>query len=68
MYVRINTPYRYNGKAYKRNDSSTIEVDTIEEKRLILAGMNISFEELNVNEANWLFPIFWASILLKVSH
>lgn len=51
----VNTPYRYNGKAYKRNDSSTIEVDAIEEKRLILAGMNISFEELNANEANLKF-------------
>lgn len=29
----VNTPYRYNGKSYKRNDSLTIEVDTIEEKR-----------------------------------
>ena len=55
LYVMqgVNTPYRYNGKAYKRNDSSTIEVDAIEEKRLILAGMNISFEE--VNEANLKF-------------
>lgn len=42
----INTPYRYNGKAFKRNDTSTIEVDEIEEKRLIMSGMNISFEEL----------------------
>lgn len=57
LYVMqgVNTPYRYNGKAYKRNDSSTIEVDAIEEKRLILAGMNISFEELNANEANLKF-------------
>lgn len=47
-----NTPYRYNGKIYKRNDSSTIEVDEIEEKRLILSGMNISFEELNSNDTN----------------
>ena len=44
------TPYRYNGKAYKRSDSSTIEVDEIEEKRLILAGMNISFEEMSIEE------------------
>lgn len=45
-----STPYRYNGKAYKRNDSSTVEVDEIEEKRLILSGMNISFEEMNIDE------------------
>ena len=47
-----STPYKYNGKAYKRSDSSTVEVDEIEEKRLILPGMNISFEEMNVDEEN----------------
>ena len=47
-----STPYKYNGKAYKRSDSSTVEVDEIEEKRLILSGMNISFEEMNVDEEN----------------
>lgn len=57
LFVRRgeNTPYTYNGKAYKRNDSSTIEVDSIDEKRLILAGMNISFEELNVDDNDLTF-------------
>ena len=50
-----STPYKYNGKAYKRSDSSTVEVDEIEEKRLILPGMNISFEEMNVDEENLKF-------------
>ena len=50
-----STPYKYNGKAYKRSDSSTVEVDEIEEKRLILSGMNISFEEMNVDEENLKF-------------
>lgn len=45
-----NTPYRYNGKAYKRNNSSTIEVDSVEENRLVLERMNLNFEELNVDE------------------
>lgn len=44
------TPYRYNGKAYKRNDSSTIAVDDIDEKRLILAGMNLNFEEIYIDD------------------
>ncbi|MGM9969853.1 MAG: RNA-binding domain-containing protein [Anaeroplasma sp.] len=54
LYVKQgkSTPYKYNGKAYKRNDSSTVEVDEIDEKRLILSGMNISFEEMNVDEEN----------------
>lgn len=39
-------PYYYNSKVYKRNDTSTIEVDKIELNRLILEGSNQSFEEL----------------------
>lgn len=41
-----NTPYRYNGKAYIRNDSSTIECDDFQERRLVLEGENLNFEEL----------------------
>lgn len=37
-------PYLYNGKAYKRNDTSTIEVDDIELRRLVLAGEHLTFE------------------------
>ncbi len=38
-------PYLYKGKAYKRNDSSTIEVDRLELNRLVLEGLNQSYEE-----------------------
>lgn len=38
-------PYLYKGKAYKRNDSSTVEVERLEYNRLILEGRNMSFEE-----------------------
>lgn len=31
---------------YKRNDTATIEVDTLEFSRLVLEGKNIRFEEL----------------------
>lgn len=51
----LNPPYRYNGKIYRRNDSATVEVDEIEEKRLILEGMNLSFEELPIKEKNLSF-------------
>lgn len=43
-------PYLYKSKAYKRNDTSTIEVDTLEFSRLILEGKNIRFEELPCKE------------------
>lgn len=39
-------PYLYKSKAYKRNDSSTVEVDTTELTRLILEGKNLTFEQL----------------------
>ena len=41
-----NKPYFYNSKAYKRNDTSTIEVDTYELTRLILESKKMSYEEL----------------------
>lgn len=37
-------PYFYKHKAYKRNDSATLEVDRLELNRLILDGQNLSFE------------------------
>lgn len=39
-------PYTYKSKAYRRNDSATIEVDELELTRLILQGKNINFEDL----------------------
>ena len=40
----VNKPYLYKGKAYKRNDSSTIAVDRFELGRLVLSGSNISYD------------------------
>lgn len=42
----LDKPYFYKGKAYKRNDTSTLEVARFELKRLILEGENRTFEEL----------------------
>ena len=42
----IGKPYLYKAKSYKRNDSATVELDPLELKRLIMAGMNLTFEEL----------------------
>ena len=39
-------PYYYKAKAYKRNDTATIEVDRIELNHLILDGENRSYDEL----------------------
>ncbi len=42
----IAKPYFYKGKAYKRSDTATIEVDNIELKRLALEGANKYYEQL----------------------
>lgn len=53
----VQKPYLYKSKAYKRNDTATIEVDTLEFSRLILEGKNIRFEELPCKEQNLSFEI-----------
>ena len=50
-------PYLYRSKAYKRNDTATIEVDTQEFSRLVLEGKNIRFEELPCKDQNLTFQI-----------
>lgn len=42
-----NKPYFYNSKAYKRNDTATIEVDTFELTRIILESKKMNYEELS---------------------
>lgn len=40
-----DTPYYYQGKAYKRSATSTVEVDRFELRRLAMEGINANFEE-----------------------
>lgn len=42
----LHKPYLYKSKAYRRNDTATIETDRLELTRLILEGQSSSFEEL----------------------
>jgi ATP-dependent DNA helicase RecG len=42
----LHKPYFYKSKAYCRNDSATVEVDTLELTRLILEGQNKTYENL----------------------
>lgn len=53
----LQKPYLYKSKAYKRNDTATIEVDTLEFSRLILDGKNIRFEELPCKDQELSFEI-----------
>ena len=53
----LQKPYLYKSKAYKRNDTATIEVATLELSRLILEGKNIRFEELPCEDQELTFDI-----------
>lgn len=53
----LQKPYLYKSKAYKRNDTATIEVDTLEFSRLILEGQNIRFEELTCKDQELSFEV-----------
>ena len=53
----LQKTYLYKSKAYKRNDTATIEVDTLEFSRLVLDGKNIRFEELPCKDQELSFEI-----------
>lgn len=47
-----DTPYYYQGKAYKRSDTSTVEVDRFELRRLAIEGINMDYEERKASSQN----------------
>jgi ATP-dependent DNA helicase RecG len=51
----LNTPYTYNGAAYKRSDTSSVPVDANELRRLSLEGVNITYDQLPSTEVNLSF-------------
>ena len=53
-----HTPYYYKNKAYIRNDTSTVEVDDIELKRLILNGEHLNYEDIKSDNQNLTFSYF----------
>ena len=50
-------PYFYNGKAYKRSDTSTVEVSRYELRRLALEGLNMSHEERKASSQELTFRL-----------
>ncbi len=48
-------PYFYQSKAYRRNDSASVEVDRTELKRLILQGSNQYFDSVSANKQDLTF-------------
>ena len=50
VFEGLHKPYLFKGKAYKRNDSSTVEVDRLEYGRLVLEGSNTSYDAIRADE------------------
>ena len=46
VYLGLYPPYFYKEKTYKRNDSASVPVDSLELSRLILEGQNRSYDSL----------------------
>lgn len=60
-------PYYFKGKAYRRNDTSTIEVDRLELSRLLLEGSNKTFEELPAKHQNLRFDILGKAMTKRLA-
>lgn len=62
VHSGLDTPYLYHGKAYRRSDSATVEVDRVELNRLALLGRGSSFEELPFHEAPLSFEMLFRDL------
>ncbi|HCE77879.1 MAG TPA: AAA family ATPase [Lachnospiraceae bacterium] len=51
----MDKPYLYRGKAYRRSDTATVEVDRTELRRLVLEGTNQTFEGLAARNQDLMF-------------
>lgn len=58
-------PYTCKGKAYRRSDSATVEVDRLEFGRLVLSGSNTSFDALEATEQDLRFGVLSAELSSK---
>lgn len=59
-------PYLYKGKAYRRSDTASIEVDQVELKGLVLEGSNLSFEEIACGETDLAFQELSTRLMEKL--
>lgn len=60
-------PYLYKGKAYKRSDTATIEVEALELNRLILLGTHQYFEELKTKQQDLSFDALKTELKEKLA-
>lgn len=57
-----DTPYYYKGKAYKRADTASIEVDRYELRRLAIEGINMHYEDKSASSQDLNFNILEAKL------
>ncbi len=55
-------PYCLKSKAYKRNDTSTVEVDRLEFGRLVLVGQNLSYDKTPAHTDGLMFKTLGAQV------
>lgn len=59
-------PYLYKGKAYRRSDTATLEVDQVELRRLTLEGENLYYEALPYGADKLFFNYFESKLVEKL--
>ena len=66
VFKGINTPYYYNKRAYKRSNTSTIEVDRLELNRLIIEGMNLNYESMKIQKQDLEFSVLEKALVNEI--
>lgn len=67
VFEGTHKPYFYKNKAYRRSDSSTVEIDRLELNRLTLEGLNQNFEDLNAFNQNLNFKNLEKKLIDKLN-
>lgn len=62
----LDKPYLYRGKAYRRNDTATIEVDRVELNRLTLLGLGRYYDELQAQKQDLQFTVLEKELQEKI--
>lgn len=60
------TPYYFQGKAYRRADTSTLEVDRIELNRLVMEGVNLDYEEMKAEKQDFKFTALESKLVSTI--
>ena len=55
-------PYLFHGKAYRRSDSATVEVDRLEHGKLVLEGQNMTYDQLKSTDNNLTFDALYEKL------